>query len=215
MQSITNTTIFDHLQTVQNERFVNGGASDFSVFNSDELVDNASVHADAVKWGKSSLGRYDKNKQIAESGNDNRIRKELAALWSKRSKILSATMFSTFDRNKLRGALNEAEREKEKYDFMRSSRYKSMLDNPKPSYGDLSPPPSDAEVRKNNDDIAKAKRALESFDKRVDEAIKTARDFAQKIRKLKEGASPEVKLELDKTYPDSSQSASGNFILQF
>jgi hypothetical protein len=186
------------------------------MFNSDDLVDNASAQADAVKWGISSLGKYGKNKQIADSGNDNRIRKKLAALWSRRSKILSDTMFSKLDRSKLLGDYKNALRIKEHDDFMRSSRYKDMLDNPK-SYGGLSfdPPPSDAEVRKHVNDLAKAKRALESFDHRVDESIKTSRDFVQKIRKLKEGASPEVKLELDKEYPDSGQSVSGNFSLHF
>jgi hypothetical protein len=210
-------TIFDQLQTIQNERFKSGGVSDFLVFNSDELtlVDNASAHADAVKWGKSTLGKYSKNKQIAESGNDNRIRKELAALWSRRSKILGGVLFSQLDRNPLEAAFNDAVRTKEKYDFFRSPYYKSMLDNPKPSYGDLAPPPSDVEVRKNEADLTKAKRALESFDKRVNDSLKASRDFAQKIRKLKEGASPEVKLELDREYPDSGRSTSGNFILQF
>ena len=191
--------------------------SDFAVFNSDELtsVDNASVHADAVKWGKSSLGKYDKNKQIAESGDDKRIRKELEALWSRRSKILSGTMFSKLDRNPYEKALNEALHKKERFDFLRSPYYKKMLDDPKSSYGVMIPPPTDAEVRKNEVALAKAKRDIESFDKRVSDSIKASRDFAQKIKKLKEGASPEVKLELDKMYPDGVQSPSGNFALHF
>jgi hypothetical protein len=210
MLSITETTIFDQLQMIQNEKFATG----LSVFD-------ASLREDAVKWGKTPLGKHQKVQTIAESGNDSKIRREVESLWSHRSSLFSnVLLFSTMDRAALKHKLNKSLKEKEDFERELSPEYQKMMEKLLLKNPDISVMsrdlPTQADIRKNASEIAKAKQALDAYDKQVRKAGETVRDIDKKIERLKGGASSELKTELDKKYPSGTgKSGTGNFIVHF
>ncbi|MDR2116050.1 MAG: hypothetical protein LBP87_06690 [Planctomycetaceae bacterium] len=206
-------TIFEHLQIVQNERFASGVVSNCSAF---DVVDNASVRADAIKWGKSPLGKQQRMQQIIDTGNDAKILKDIEYWWSKRASALSGTMFSALDRNPLERAVSSAIHHKELLEATRSPGYRQEAEkNRFQMKGMWEPPATDADIRKSEAEITKARKALEAFDKRVQKTREIVRESDQRIKKLREGASPEMQKEIDRKYLGSGKNEVGDFVLHF
>jgi hypothetical protein len=184
-------------------------------------VFDASVRADAVKWGKTPLGKHQKTQTIADSGNDLKIRKEIESLWSRRSSLFSnVLLFSAIDRGKLSHKLDKALEEKESIERELSPEFKKIKEQQLSKDSDFSiifrDMPTQEDVRKNASEIRKAKQALEAYDKQIKKTGETVRDIDKKIEKLKEGASSELKIELNKKYPSGTgKSGSGNFLVHF